>query len=82
MGRSSHPELQRGLAFRVYAHLGEVRHRSEVVEYRAAQHLEQVELSRLIVLELRRDGFHVLYEATLPLHSTPSRANPSRACAT
>lgn len=27
---------------RVYAHLGEVRHRSEVVEYRAAQHLEQI----------------------------------------
>jgi integrase len=27
---------------RVYAHLGEVRHRSEVVEYRAAQHLEHV----------------------------------------
>ena len=24
---------------RVYAHLGEVRHRSEVVEYRVAQHL-------------------------------------------
>jgi len=27
---------------RVYAHLGEVRHRSEVVEYRVAQHREQV----------------------------------------
>jgi hypothetical protein len=27
---------------RVYAHLGTVRHRSEVVEYRVAQHLEQV----------------------------------------
>ena len=26
----------------VYAHLGEVRHRSEVVEYRVAQHLEQI----------------------------------------
>jgi hypothetical protein len=28
---------------RVYAHLGEVRHRSEVVEYRVAQHREQVD---------------------------------------
>ncbi len=27
---------------RVYAHLGEVRHRSEVVEYRVAQHREQI----------------------------------------
>ncbi len=27
---------------RVYAHLGETRHRSEVVEYRVAQHLEQI----------------------------------------
>jgi integrase len=27
---------------RVYAHIGEIRHRSEVVEYRAVQHLEQV----------------------------------------
>lgn len=43
---------------RVYAHLGEVRHRSDVVEYRAAQHLEQVgeRLGRLGIVTKERYG--------------------------
>jgi hypothetical protein len=31
-----------GMVRRVYAHLGEVRHRSDAVEYRVAQHSEQI----------------------------------------
>ena len=30
----------RALVDRVYGHLGEIRHRSEVVEYRVSQHLQ------------------------------------------
>jgi hypothetical protein len=31
------------MAKRIYAHLGGVRHRAEVVEYRVEQHLERLE---------------------------------------
>lgn len=45
----------RSLVDRVYGHLGDVRHRSEQVEFRATQHAEQLG-DRLVALTDRNDG--------------------------
>jgi hypothetical protein len=56
---------------RVYPHLGEVRHRSEVVEFRVEQHFERLG-DRLQRVGLRA----VLLLRTLQAESTWSKRNP------
>ena len=65
---------------RVYTHLGEVRHRSEVAEYRVAQHREQIgeRLKKLGIVTGNVSGASGAAETETPRdHGSDSRAGLS-----
>ncbi len=58
---------------RIYAHLGEVRHRSEVVEYRVEQHLDRLgdRLQRLGLMGPFVTGIDTAAESTEQMENPP-----------